>query len=502
MNAPLRRVGVVAMVLFGLLFVNLNFVQWHKANEYRTSQYNGRVQVAEYDRQRGVIQVSGNPAAKSVSTEETLKYLRQYPYKAAYAHVVGFKPVNGTPTGLEYIENEFLAGTSDQLFADRLRDLWSNEKTPGGNVVTTLSQRAQDTAYRELVNNNNDAKEGAVVALDPSTGAILSMVSTPSYDPNPLVSHDTTAAAAAYDKLATDPNQPLLNRAIGETYSPGSIFKVIDSAAALERGYTINTPIPAGSSYQAPGTSHVIRNAAPSICPESQVTLIEALTESCNTGYAQLGVQLGPEALTETATQFGYYDDDLRIGQLGKDNGLPVAQSQTGKLTTSSGGPDQPIIAQTSIGQADNRITPLQAAMIAAAVANNGVQMQPYLVEQLLGSDLTPYEQAAAHRKSLRTACTPSVAQSLRTMMVSVVENGTGKKAQINGYVVGGKTGTAQNAAGAKDHGWFIGFAMKDGKPLVAIAVLLANAGSGGSSEAARIGGLVMKAAIADRGGK
>lgn len=500
MNAPLRRVGVVAMVLFGLLFANLNFVQWHKANDYRTSQYNGRVQVAEYDRQRGVIQVSGKAAAQSIATDDSLKYLRQYPYKAAYAHVIGYKPVNGTPTGIEYIENEFLAGTSDQLFADRLRDLWSNEKTPGGNVVTTLSVRAQDVAYKELINNNNDAKVGAVVALDPATGAVLSMVSTPSYDPNSLVSHDTAAANAAYDKLAANPSQPLLNRTIGETYAPGSIFKVIDSAAALEHGYTLNTSIPAGSAYQAPGTTHVIRNAASSICPESQVTLIEALTESCNTGFAQLGVALGPQALTDTAASFGFGDSDLKVGQLGKDNGLPVAASEVGKLTTDSGGPDQPITAQSAIGQANTRVTPLQAALMAAAVANDGVQMRPYLVQQLLGPDLTPY--SIADPRELRTSCSPSVARNLQAMMVSVVENGTGKKAQIDGYQVGGKTGTAQTTSGAKDHGWFIGFAMKNGKPVVAVAVLLANAGSGGSGEAARIGGQVMKAVIADRGGK
>lgn len=500
MNAPLRRVGVVAMVLFGLLFANLTYVQWQKANDYRTSQYNGRVQVAEYDRQRGSIQVSGKFAAKSVVTDDNLKFLRSYPYKQAYAHVVGFKPVNGTPTGIEYIENEFLAGTSDQLFADRLRDLWSNEKTPGGNVVTTLSQRAQDVAYDELVKNRNNAKVGAVVALDPRTGAILAMVSTPSYDPNTIVSHDTAAADAAYNKLSADPAQPLLNRAISETYQPGSIFKVIDSAAALENGYTTNTSIPAGPSYQAPGTTHKITNAAASICPEAQVTLIEALTESCNTGFAQLGVALGPDKITEEAARFGWGDNSLQVGRL-DGKGMPVAASEVGKLTTDSGNPDAPILAQTAIGQADTRVTPLQAAMMAATVANGGEQMRPYLVDQLLGPDLTTNYYRAVPQK-LRTSCSPGVAANLQAMMVSVVENGTGRRAQIDGYRVGGKTGTAENAENAKDHGWFIGFAMKDDKPVVAVAVLLANAGSGGSAEAARIGGLVMKAVITDRGGK
>jgi len=488
------------MVLFGLLFANLNFVQWQRANDYRTSQYNGRKQVAEYDRQRGVIQAGGKAVGQSIPTDDNLKYLRQYPYKQAYAHLIGYKPVNGAPTGVEYLENEFLAGTSDQLFADRLRDLWSNQKTPGGNVVTTLSPSAQELAYKLLENNNNDAKVGAVVALDPTTGAIKTMVSIPSYDPNTLTGHDTGAASDAYDKLANDPTQPLLNRAISERYPPGSTFKVIDSAAALERGYTINTSIPAGSSYTAPGTTHAIRNAVDSICPESQVTLIEALTESCNTGFAQLGVTLGPQAITDTAAAFGFGNDSLRIGKPDDSGGLPVAPSQVGTLTTASG-PDNPVIAQSAIGQADVAMTPLQGAMIAATVANGGQQMRPYVIEQLLGPDLTTNYYKATP-KQLQVSCSDSVARNLQAMMVSVVQNGTGKKAQIDGYQVGGKTGTAQNGDGQKDHGWFIGYAMKDGKPVAAVAVFLANAGSGGSSEAARIGGLVMKAVITDRGGK
>ncbi|GAA1366407.1 MULTISPECIES: peptidoglycan D,D-transpeptidase FtsI family protein [Catellatospora] len=506
MNAPLRRVGVVVMVLFGLLFANLNWVQAYKGNDYRTSPYNGRVQIDEYDRQRGYIMVSNpgsKPIALSEATKGNLKYLRSYPNGAAYAHVIGYKPVNGTATGVEQLENDFLSGSSDKLFADRLRDIFTGSHTAGGNVTLTLSKTAQDTAYKELANNKLDAKSGAVVALDPNTGGILAMASFPSFDPNPLVAHDGKAGDA-YKRLEGQAGNPLLNRALQETYPPASTFKVLVSAAALSANRNPDTPLQAGPGYQAPGTSHIIRNATSSTCPQEQMTLKEALTVSCNTAFARLGVELGAQRLNDTARAFGFYDNSLRVGNLSAtDRGLRVSESVLGPLTTSSGGDDKPNIAISSIGLNEVRVTPLQNAMVAAAIANDCSQMRPYLVERLVGPDLTTGLYAAAP-KELRRSCTASEAAQLREMMVSVVENGTGKKAQINGYVVGGKTGTgtADEEANAGSDGWFIGFAMKDGRPVAAVAVILDDAGKGGSGEAARIAGLVMQGVIKDKGGK
>jgi len=197
-NAPLRKAGVVILVLFGLLFANLNWVQAYKADEYRNSDYNGRVLVAEYSRARGVIEADGEPLAESKATDGTLKYLRVYPDKQPYAPVVGYKPVNGAAVGIERSEDEFLAGTSDKLFADRLSDMFTGDNTGGGNVVLTINTRAQEVAWKEMVNNERGVKRGAAVAIDPRTGAIQAMVSMPSYDPNPLASHDTKAAQAAW----------------------------------------------------------------------------------------------------------------------------------------------------------------------------------------------------------------------------------------------------------------------------------------------------------------
>ncbi len=500
MNAPLRRAGVVVLILFGLLFVNLNWVQAYKADDYRNSDYNGRVQLAEYERERGVIQtLGGKVLATSKATDDELKYLRTYPAGEAYTPVVGYKPVNLAETGIERAENEFLAGTSDQLFADRVRDMFTGKESSGGNVILTLSARAQETAFDQLRDNDVGAQKGAVVALDPASGAVQALVSMPTFDANPLASHDTKAAQAEYERLDADRDRPLRNRALSETYPPGSTFKVIDAAAALENGITPQTELPGGASYLPPQAGTPIGNAPGVNCPRT-LSLKQALTISCNTAFSRMCVdRLDANKIKSKAQQFGFEDDKLTVGQVNAD-GMSVEASHTGDMLRPDGQQDPAVLAQSCIGQSDVRMTPLQGAMIAAAVANNGAQMRPYLVQQLKGPDLTTVHYTAA-RRHLRDVISGDTARQLQDMMESVVQSGTGRRAQISGYTVGGKTGTAQNGDNAPDHGWFIGFVLKDGQPISAVCVLLEQAGNGGSSEAARIGGQVMRAVIADRGG-
>lgn len=498
MNAPLRRVGIVAMILFGLLFANLNWVQAYKADEYRNSDYNGRVQVAEYERERGKIVAGGKALAQSKATNDDLKFQRTYPFKDMYAHVIGYKPVNLGDTAVENYENDFLAGTSDKLAAERWRDLWTNRKSPGGNVLLTLSPTAQQTAVRQLANNGVGATRGAVVALNPRSGAVLALASMPSFDPNPLASHNTKAAQAAYDKLLADPKKPLLNRAVSETFPPGSTFKVIDSAAALEKGLTEETELIGGASYKPPDTSQVIGNA-PGVSCADRITLKLALTVSCNTAFARLAVEnLGTDRLKQKAQDFGFGDTGLRVGQL-NDGGVGVATSETGDIKDPDGTDDRPALAQSAIGQANVRMTPMQGALMAATVANGGSQMRPYLIQVLQGPDLTT-NHYTAQPQQLRQPVSPQVAAALQDMMISVVENGSGRNARIDGYTVGGKTGTAQAGETVENHGWFIGFVKKGDEPIAAVAVLLQNAGQGGSAEAAGIAGKVMSAIIKDRG--
>jgi penicillin-binding protein A len=503
MNSPLRRAGVVIIVLFGLLFVNLNWVQGYKADSYRTNEHNARVLYSEYERQRGTIQLAdGTVIASSTATNDNLKYLRTYPLNQIYAQIIGYRSVNGGSAGVERSQNDFLSGNAPALFGDRFKEMFTGDKTPGGNVIVTLSKAAQQTAFNDLVNNKVGAKSGAAVALDPVTGAILAMASTPSFDPNTLTQHDTTAAEGAAKALGNDPTQPLFNRAIQGTYPPGSTMKVILSAAALSTGqYTPQSVIPAGDSYTPiPGGGFTIHNAEDEICPSATVTLIDALTQSCNTGFAHLGVTLGSEKIKEMARAFGFENDELTLDGSG-NLAIKVAASHTGDMTGPNGQDDPNAVAQSSIGQLDVRETPLQNAMVAAAVANNGVLMKPYIVNQLQAPDLTIADTTAP--KALGTPISNQVAGDLQQMMESVVQNGTGKKAQIQGYRVGGKTGTAQNATDAGDHGWFIGYVLdKNNKPLCAVAVFLEKAGPGGSGEAARIAGEIMKSVIAERGTK
>ncbi|HKT01408.1 MAG TPA: penicillin-binding protein 2 [Rugosimonospora sp.] len=503
MNAPLRRVGVVVIVLFALLFINLNWVQAYKADAYRTNEHNARVQLSAYQRQRGSIVLSDGQTivAQSVATTDTLKYLRKYPLGAPFAQVVGYQSVNGGSTGIERVENDFLSGNASSLFTNRIKDIFTGNKTSGGNIMLTLSKAAQEKAYDDLVNNQVGAKHAAAVAIDPGTGAILAMASTPSYDPNPIVSHDTEAAQSAYDALDKNADEPLLNRAVQTAYPPGSTMKVVVSAAALSTGqYNPQSVLQATNSYTPiAGGGFSIHNAGPGTCPQANITLIDALTVSCNTAFARLGVSLGADKVKSMAQAFGFEDTGLTVASEGNAS-ITVAASHTGPMTGSSGQDDPNAVAQSSIGQLDVVETPLQDALVAATVANGGVEMRPYLVEKQQAPDLTTT--FAASPKTWHTPISSAAAGQLQQMMESVVQNGTGTAAQIDGYQVGGKTGTAQNGETANTHGWFIGFAMKDGKPIVAVCVFLERAGNGGSHEAARIAGDIMKAVIAERGAK
>jgi penicillin-binding protein A len=503
-NAPLRRVGVVVLVLFALLFVNLNWVQGYKANDYRTSRYNPRVQLTDYERQRGTIyDANGDALATSVATSDQLKYLRTYPAGPAFEPILGYKPVNLGSTGIEDAMDVYLAGNASS--DERISDLFSDRRSPGDNVFLTLDKTVQTTAYNALKNNGSFGDVGAVVAMDPNTGKILAMASSPSFTATNLASHKTSTAAATYKRLNTDPDQPLLNRAMSTTAPPGSTFKAIVSAAALASGrYTPDSVIPARSTYQpVQGSSYVMRNAEASTCPQGQITLIRALTVSCNTAFGQLGVAVGSQAITQQAEAFGFGDDSLSIAGAG-DRRLKVAASEIGDMTN-AGQDDPNLVAQSSIGQFDDRMTPLMGAMIASSVATGGTEMRPYIVDHVQSPDLRVTQ--IGDPQVYKHPMTPQVAAQMQQMMFSVVQNGTATSAQISGFQVGGKTGTAQNGTDANgqpllDHRWFIGFAMKDGKPVAAVCVFLKNAGDRGRRSAPAIGGDVLQAAVNALGGK
>jgi penicillin-binding protein A len=473
-NAPLRRVAISVLVLFTLLIVNVNYIQVVRSDELRNNSSNTRVLAAEYDRERGAIVVAGTAIAESVPTDGRLKYLRQYPQGELYAAVTGYHSLIYNNSQLERAENDVLSGSDGRLALRRLADLFTGRDPAGGDVVLTLDPAVQEAAMDGL-----EGVTGAVVALDPSSGAILGMASTPSYDPTRLSSHDPAAIRAYWDELDAAERDPRLNRSIGDNYPPGSLFKVVVSAAALEDGYTPDTVVPAPDELPLPNSSRVIPNFNGSSCSSTgEQTLNDALTISCNTAFAQLGMDLGEDRVREMAEAFGMDGEKFDIP-------LRVQGSSIGDVE------DDAALAQTSIGQRDVRMTPLQAAMIAATVANDGHQMRPYLVDQVQAPDLTVID--STEPEEWRESISAEVANQLTEMMVSVVANGSGRAARIQGVEVAGKTGTAQVSEDVADHTWFMGFAPAD-DPKIAVAVFVANGGGTGGERSAPIARQVMQA--------
>ena len=477
MNRSLRRVAIAALLMFVALLINANVVQVGQAESLKNNPDNHRVLYSDYAHRRGAIVVDGHAVALSKRVHDQYKYLRTYPGGAAYAPITGYYSFNFGATGIEGAENEILSGDSDKLFVRRLSDYFTGRTPQGGAVVLTIQDKAQQAAYQALA-----GKRGAVVALDPRTGAILALATAPSFDPSQLATHTDgfRAATRAYRQLADDPGSPLLDRAISQTYPPGSTFKVITTAAALSSGrFTPSSQLPAPNELSLPQTTHKLQNFQGEQCNGGRdISLADALRVSCNTAFGGLGLRLGQSEIRKQANAFGF------------DRSLSIPMSVSRSIY-----PDnisRPEVAFSAIGQDSAAVTPLQMAMVAAGVANDGVVMAPYLVAKTEASDLSVLSTASPHEFSRATS--PTVAGQLTRMMQAVVTSGTGTAAQIPGVDVAGKTGTAENQPGQPTHAWFIGFAPAQ-NPQVAVAVLIEHGGVGGVT-AAPIARQVMQAVL------
>jgi len=494
MNRPIRRVTIFVGILLLAVVVNLNWVQVIRADSLKDNSANRRTTLDEYKRQRGsiVLQASGTPIAESVPTKDALMYLRKYGAGPEYSAVTGFNSLYYGNTGIEAAEDSVLSGSDNRLFVERLTNLLTGRDVRGGNVLLTINKQAQDAAWTAL-----GGRKGAVVALDPGTGKILAAVSSPSFDPNLLSSHSAAGIQAAYKKYNSDPNNPLENRAFDITFPPGSVFKLVVSAAALKHGRVPSSRIPAVNAITLPGTHTQLHNFDGEQCADGKTdTLDHALTISCNTAYAQLGMDLGTDTIKQQAALFGINDNDFTMP-------LRVAGSSTGPIV------DKAALAQSAIGQRDVRVTPLEAAMISAAIANHGTLMTPYLVAEEQAPNLSVLSHTDPTVQD--QAMTPEQASQLTSMMVDVVNKGTGTAAQIPNIQVAGKTGTADNGPEKADgtyvnppHAWFSGFAPAD-NPKIAVAVILENGGVAGNETtgglaAAPVAAAVMKAYLASIG--
>ncbi|GAA2896372.1 D,D-transpeptidase PbpA [Streptosporangium fragile] len=482
MNGPLKRAAFACMVMFGLLMINVNYLQAVRADELRTDSRNTRNFYARYEVERGRITAGDKVLAESIDTgDNEFRYARRYPEGKVYAPITGFFAPE-SERDIEQAENDLLDGSSADLLIRRSIDLFTNKQTKGANVDLTINPRAQEAAYKAL---GASGKKGALVAIEPKTGAILAMVSIPTYDPNPLSKANKGEVNAAYNKLAENKDQPLLNRAIERTYPPGSTFKVVTMAAYLESDDSLGpqTQVDAPQVLDLPNTTHDLPNSGGAACGSGRVTLSYALEKSCNTPFGKIAMGLGYDALKDQAAKFG----------IGESVEIPLA------VANSDIGPeeDQAALAQTSIGQRSNQMTPLQMAMIAAGIANDGVVMKPYLVNKI--ADAEGNEIESADPDELTTAMSEDNARKLKEMMVNVVNLGTASSAQIPGVTVGGKTGTAETAQGRAPHAWFISFAPAE-DPKVAVALIVESGSAGddasGGRTAAPIAKSVMEAVL------
>ncbi|MFE7615459.1 peptidoglycan D,D-transpeptidase FtsI family protein [Streptomyces sp. NPDC057496] len=481
----IRRAAALCLLLLVALLLNAARIQVIDADSLDHNPANRRLTITRYGQPRGNILVDDRSVTGSEDTGEQLRYERTYRNGPLYAPVTGYASQTYGTSLLEYTEDDILSGTDPMLAPFPLWNDITRAQQPGGNVVTTVEGAVQRAAYDGL-----GGRRGAVAALEPATGRVLALVSTPSYDPG-LLSGTGSSVTDAWQRLNAAESRPMLNRAIRQTYPPGSTFKIVTAAAALDAGVVTDphaetdTPSP----YVLPGTTTTLPNESRGC---EQASLAEAIRISCNTVMADLGVRVGLADMVEAVEKFGFNDTGLKIPPGVAKSNFDTEMSE-----------DQ--LALSSIGQFDTTATPLQMAMVASAVANGGDLKYPYLVDRT-----TTRSGTTVRRNGSRTyhrAMNPRTAMQLREMMVDVVENGTGSNAAIDGVTVGGKTGTAQHGVDntGTPYAWFISWAQAPGsaQPAVAVAVVVEDAAarradiSGGGS-AAPIARSVMTAALRD----
>ncbi|MFF7230489.1 penicillin-binding transpeptidase domain-containing protein [Streptomyces sioyaensis] len=462
MNRPLRHTAVFCGVLMLALLVRATWVQFVQADKLASDPNNRRVKIEAFSYPRGNIIVGGQPVTGSVATSGDFKYKRTYKDGPMYAPVTGFASQAQGTSFLESVYGKVLSGKDDRLALKQAKGVLTGEKPRGGDVLTTIDPKAQKAAYKGLT--DLDAK-GAVVALDPRNGRVLALASTPSYDPSQFAGI-STAESNKFKALDADKSKPLSNRALRETYPPGSTFKILTAAAALEHGVIsdINAPTGAPAPYQLPLSSTKIGNDVAG-APCDKASLKTGMQWSCNNVFLDTALKVGKDKMRETAEKFGFNSDvyDKEFGDM-----LATKSLYPAKL-------DKPQTALTGMGQGSLTSTPMQMAMVTAALANDGKLMMPHLVDEVRGPDLSTLEKPEPKQKS--QAVSADTAKKVQEMMEYTVSEGTASKAKIDGVTVGGKTGTAQHGANVNDerpYAWFVSYAKQsDGSSPVAVAVFV-----------------------------
>ena len=465
MQTQIRRVGIGLTAAFLLVFLQLNYLQFWGAEAIAGKDGNSRELLREYSIKRGdIVTADGVTIATSRPTKGDYKFERTYPGGELYGHITGFYSLVFGATRIESSYNDELLGESDVISMQDIRDSLLESGEEGDDVKLTINSQLQEVAREQL-----GGQTGAVVALDPNTGGVLAMWSNPSFDPTPLASHDTQSVRQAMDELQNGSPDPLFSIATSKGYPPGSTFKVVTIAAALDSGrYNRNSRFPDPAALPLPQTDESLTNFTKQPCtPVGEIDLFTALTISCDTTFAIIGLEI-PDELFDMANRLGFNEP------------IPFDVGTEASLAPQVPDDEAPFRAYAGIGQGNVQATPLQMALVAATIANDGVVPRPRLVNQVVDSNVDVVEDIPP--ETLGRAMSTDTANILTDMMEAVVadDQGTGTAAQIPGVAVAGKTGTAQNVEGAAPHAWFISFAPAE-DPQIAVAVIVENGGSLGS---------------------
>lgn len=482
MMKELRRVSLGILVLFSTLFASTTVIQVFQVDNLRVDPRNVRTLYDSYSAERGSIIVGTTSIAESVPSDDVYTYQRTYEGGGLYAPVTGFYSINQGLTGLEAAMNDQLSGQSNAQFFDQVLALVTGTNARGASVRLTLNPSVQQAARDALGDLT-----GAAIALNPKTGEILALVSTPSFDPNDMASHDAEKAAATYQSLLDSSNSPLDNRAIASTlFHPGSVFKLVVAAAALDSGaMTTSSTVANPAKLVLPLSTSTIRNSGGGKCGKGDtVTIAEALMRSCNIPFAEIGQLVGENTLRDYAEKFGF--------------GATIEIPMSATPSVYPSGMDDAQLMLSSFGQFDVKVSPLQIAMVTSAIANGGKLMKPTVVDSVLAPDLSPLTTFEASEYS--TPISTETANTLVQMMINNVSNGVASNAAIRGIAVAGKTGTAENGDGEPYTLWFTGFAPAE-DPQVVVTVMVADGGGlgqsgSGNSVAAPIARAIMKAVL------
>jgi peptidoglycan glycosyltransferase len=438
MNSSIRRVGIVAGLMFFALLINITVSYLVRGPELINSPLNQRVLQEQFGWPRGPLMAGNTPIVSSEPVSSDLWANRRvYNNGPMYAPISGYYSLNYGRSRLEQVYNEELTSTSDAQVTSRVIDALAGRSSQGAIVQTTINVAAQTAAWEQM-----QGRKGAVVAVDYTTGAVLAYVTIPSYDPADLASSDIDHVVAAWDAYTNDPNHPMADRAGREIYPPGSTFKLVTTAAALEAGWRPDTMVDSPTQLLLPNSTHVLENFGQVSCGADRMTMLDALKVSCNTAYANIGMAIGASALQNQAEKFGFnaeFVSDIGSARSHFPSGIDPAQT-----------------AMSAIGQYDVAATPLQMTMVAAAIANRGVLMEPYFVSEVRNPDLSVL---SIHAKiAVRQAVSEQSAAILASMMIENVRSGGANVVATDGLTIGGKTGTAQWDTAESPYYWFVGF--------------------------------------------